>query len=115
MVSFFVVNMISAMGLALGIDYALFILSRYPGRASRGPEKIDAIVASGATASRAVLFSGIAFVLAMFGMLLVPDTILRSLALGAILVGIVSVFAALTLLPAVLSLLGDRVNALRIP
>src|SRR4051794_34421148 len=51
----------------------------------------------------------------MFGMILVPDTILRSLALGAILVGVVSVLAALTLLPAVLSLLGDRVNALRIP
>jgi RND superfamily putative drug exporter len=114
-VSFFVVNMISAMGLALGIDYALFILSRFREERCRGLEKIDAIVASGATASRAVLFSGIAFVLAMFGMLLVPDTILRSLALGAILVGIVSVFAALTLLPAVLSLLGDRVNALRIP
>ena len=114
-VSFFVVNMISAMGLALGIDYALFILSRYREERGRGLEKIDAIVASGATASRAVLFSGIAFVLAMFGMLLVPDTILRSLALGAILVGIVSVLAALTLLPAVLSLLGDRVNALRIP
>ena len=81
----------------------------------RGLEKIEAIVASGATASRAVLFSGIAFVLAMFGMVLVPDTILRSLALGAILVGIVSVLAALTLLPAVLSLLGDRVNALKIP
>jgi RND superfamily putative drug exporter len=48
-------------------------------------------------------------------MLLVPDTILRSLALGAILVGIVSVLAALTLLPAVLSLLGDHVNSLRIP
>ena len=90
-VSFFVVNMISAMGLALGIDYALFILSRYREERGRGLEKIDAIVASGATASRAVLFSGIAFVLAMFGMLLVPDTILRSLALGAILVGIVSV------------------------
>ena len=86
-----------------------------PGRARHGLEKVDAIVASGATASRAVLFSGMAFVLAMFGMLLVPDTILRSLALGAILVGIVSVLAALTLLPAVLSLLGDRVNALRIP
>jgi uncharacterized membrane protein YdfJ with MMPL/SSD domain len=114
-VSFFVVNMISAMGLALGIDYALFILSRYREERTRGLEKIDAIVKSGATASRAVLFSGIAFVLAMFGMILVPDTILRSLALGAILVGIVSVLAALTLLPALLSLLGDRVNALRIP
>ena len=114
-VSFFVVNMISAMGLALGIDYSLFILSRYREERGHGLEKIDAIVASGATASRAVLFSGIAFVLAMFGMVLVPDTILRSLALGAILVGIVSVLAALTLLPAVLSLLGDRVNALKIP
>ena len=71
-VSFFVVNMISAMGLALGIDYALFILSRYREERARGLEKIDAIVASGATASRAVLFSGIAFVLAMCGMLLVP-------------------------------------------
>ena len=114
-VSLFVVNMISAMGLALGIDYSLFILSRYREERRRGLEKTDAIVASGATASRAVLFSGIAFVLAMLGMLLVPSTIMRSLALGAILVAIVSVFAALTLLPAVLSLLGDRVNAVRIP
>ncbi|MDQ3992587.1 MAG: MMPL family transporter, partial [Actinomycetota bacterium] len=73
------------------------------------------IAASGATASRAVVFSGIAYVLAMTGLLLVPSTIFRSLALGAILVGIVSVLAALTLLPAVLGLLGDRVNALRIP
>ena len=56
-----------------------------------------------------------AFVLAMVGMVLVPDTILRSLAAGAILVGVVSVLAALTLLPAILGLLGDRVNALRIP
>jgi putative drug exporter of the RND superfamily len=51
----------------------------------------------------------------MVGMVLVPDTILRSLAAGAILVGIVTVLAALTLLPAVLALLGDRVNALRVP
>ncbi len=61
------------------------------------------------------MFSGIAFVLAMCGMVLVPDTILRSLALGAILVGIVSVVAAMTLLPALMSMLGDRVNALEIP
>ena len=51
----------------------------------------------------------------MLGMVLVPDTILRSLATGAVLVGIVTVIAALTLLPAVLALLGDRVNALRVP
>ena len=113
--SVFVVNMLTGMGLALGIDYALFIVSRYREERNGGRSEIDSITLTGATASRAVLFSGTAFVLAMIGMLLVPDTILRSLALGAILVGIVSVLAALTLLPAILGMLGDAVNALRIP
>ena len=62
-----------------------------------------------------MLFSGSVFVVAMFGMLLVPNSIMRSLATGAILVGIVSVVAALTLLPSLLGLLGDKVDALRIP
>ena len=114
-VSFFVVNMLSGMGLALGVDYALFIVSRFREERARGVEKIDAIAAAGRTASRAVLFSGTAFVIALTGMLLVPDTILRSLAAGAVLVGITAVLAATTLLPAVLSLLGDRVDALRLP
>jgi len=113
--SIFVVNMLTGMGLALGIDYALFVVSRYREERNRDRAELDAITITGATASRAVLFSGTAFVLAMVGMVLVPDTILRSLATGAILVGIVSVLAALTLLPAILGLLGDRVNALRIP
>jgi putative drug exporter of the RND superfamily len=113
--SVFVQNMIFGMGLALGIDYSLFILSRFREERAEGREKLDAIATAGATASRAVLFSGIAFVLAMFGLELVPNTIMRSLATGAILVGIVSVLAALTLLPAVISLLGDRINSGRIP
>ena len=113
--SIFVVNMLTGMGLALGIDYSLFVVSRYREERSKGREKADAISASGATANRAVVFSGTAFVVAMFGMLLVPNSIMRSLAVGAILVGIVSVAAATTLLPALLGLLGDRVNALRIP
>jgi putative drug exporter of the RND superfamily len=113
--SVFTQNMLIGMGLALGIDYSLFTLSRYREERLQGREKLDAIGAAGATAGRAVLFSGIAFVLAMLGLLLVPSTIFRSLAVGAILVGVVSVIAALTLLPAVLTLLGDRVNALRIP
>ena len=113
--SVFVINMLSGMGLALGIDYSLFVLSRYREERGAGREPHEAIAAAGATASRAVLFSGTAFVVAMFGMLIVPSTIMRSLAVGAILVGIVSVVAALTLLPAVLGLLGDRVNALRVP
>ncbi len=113
--SIFVQNMIFGMGLALGIDYSLFILSRFREERSEGRDKLDAIATAGATASRAVLFSGLAFVLAMFGLELVPNTIMRSLATGAILVGIVSVAAALTLLPAVISLLGDRINSGRIP
>jgi uncharacterized membrane protein YdfJ with MMPL/SSD domain len=113
--SIFVVNMLTGMGLALGIDYSLFVVSRFREERSRGRGEHAAIEVSGATASRAVLFSGTVFVVAMFGMLLVPNSIMRSLAVGAILVGIVSVVAALTLLPAVLGLLGDKVDALRIP
>jgi RND superfamily putative drug exporter len=113
--SVFVINMLTGMGLALGIDYALFVISRYREERGRGREKRDAITASGMTANRAVVFSGTAFVVAMFGMLLVPSSIMRSLAAGAILVGVVSVVAATTLLPALLGLLGDRVDSLRIP
>ncbi|MBA3787435.1 MAG: MMPL family transporter [Actinobacteria bacterium] len=113
--SVFTINMLITMGLALGIDYSLFVLSRFREERAAGREKLDAIAAAGSTASRAVLFSGIAFVLAMVGLLLVPSTIMRSLAAGAILVGIVAIVAALTLLPAVLSLLGDRVNGLKLP
>ena len=113
--SVFVVNMLTAMGLALGIDYALFIVSRFREERAHGRERIDAIAVAGATASRAVLFSGSAFLLAMFGLLLVQSTIMRSLAVGAMVVAVGAVAAALTLLPAVLSLLGDRVERLRIP
>ncbi len=113
--SVFIVNMLSGMGLALGIDYSLFVISRYREERALGLGKEAAIAHAGATASRAVLFSGSTFVVALFGMLLVPTSIMRSLAAGAIVVGVVSVVAALTLLPALLSLLGDRVDALRVP
>jgi uncharacterized membrane protein YdfJ with MMPL/SSD domain len=113
--SVFVINMLTGMGLALAIDYSLFVVSRFREERGRGREKLDAISATATTANRAVVFSGTTFVIAMFGMLIVPSSIMRSLAVGAILVGIVSVAASATLLPALLSLLGDRVNALRIP
>jgi len=113
--SVFFVNMLSGMGLALGIDYSLFVVSRYREERTGGRPELDAIGAAGATASRAVLFSGTVFVIALTGMLLVPSNIMKSLAVAAITVGIVSVLAALTLLPALLGLLGDRVNALRVP
>jgi uncharacterized membrane protein YdfJ with MMPL/SSD domain len=113
--SVFIVNMLTGMGLALGIDYSLFVVSRYREERNLGFAREEAIALSGATASRAVLFSGSTFVIALTGMFIVPTSIMRSLALGAILVGIVSVAAALTLLPALLSLVGDRVNALPVP
>ena len=113
--SIFIVNMLTGMGLALGIDYSLFVISRYREERGGGRAPDAAISAAGATASRAVLFSGSAFVVAMLGMLIVPTTIMRSLAAGAILVGIVSVAAALTLLPALLGVLRDGVDRLRIP
>jgi putative drug exporter of the RND superfamily len=114
-VSVFLVNMLTGMGLALGIDYSLFVVSRYREERGRGRVEQDAIAAAGATASRAVLFSGSVFVIALTGMLLVPSNIMKSLAVGAISVGIVSVAAALTLLPALLGLVGDGVNRLRVP
>ena len=113
--SVFIFNMLTGMGLALGIDYSLFVVSRYREERGAGGEQPDAIAGAGATASRAVLVSGTAFIVAMCGMMIVPNNIMRSLALGAILVGIVSVIAALTLLPALLGLFGDRIDKLRIP
>ncbi len=112
--SFFVTNMITMIGLAVGIDYSLFIVSRYREERERGRTTLDAITMAGSTASRAVFFSGLTVVLALVGMVLLPNTIFRSLGVGAILVVIAAVVASLTLLPAVLSLLGDRVDALRI-
>ena len=106
----FVTNMISMIGLAVGIDYSLFIVSRYREERRRGRHKLDAIGVSGATASRAVFFSGLTVVLALLGMYIVPATLFRSLATGAILVTVSAVAASLTLLPALLSLLGDRID-----
>jgi RND superfamily putative drug exporter len=112
--SFFAPNLITMMGLAVGIDYSLFIVSRYREERQRGREKLDAIAAAGATANRAVFFSGMMVVLALAGMLIVPTTIFRALAGGAILVVLVSVAASMTLLPAVISILGDKLNAGRV-
>jgi RND superfamily putative drug exporter len=113
--SIFTVNMLTGMGLALGIDYSLFVISRYREERTRGLAEHASIRTAGATASRAVLFSGSTFVVALLGMLLVPTSIMRSLAAGAIIVGIVSVAAALTLLPALLALFGDGIDRLRVP
>ncbi|MCH8988507.1 MAG: MMPL family transporter [Chloroflexi bacterium] len=113
--SFFVENIITMIGLAVGIDYSLFVISRYREERGRGLEKIDAIAHAGATATRAVIFSGMTVVLALLGMLLIPFNIFISIGIGASLVVLAAMAAAMTLLPAILGIMGDKVNSLRIP
>jgi RND superfamily putative drug exporter len=111
----FVVVFIVIICLAVGIDYSLFIVQRFREERVRGLEKIDAITAAGATASRAVFFSGMAVALALAGMLIMPDPVFQSIAVGAIFGVFATIVAAMTLLPAVLGLLGDRVNWGKLP
>jgi RND superfamily putative drug exporter len=106
--TFFAPNLISMMGLAVGIDYSLFIVSRFREERAHGVDTLEAIGRSGATANRAVFFSGMTVVLALAGMLLVPTTIFRGLAGGAILVVLVSVALSMTLLPALMALFKDK-------
>jgi len=108
--SFFIVNMITMIGLAVGIDYALFVVERYREERRRGHPRVEAIAIAGGTASRAVVFSGLTVILALAGLFLVPTNIFRSLSLGAIVVVAVAVLATLTLIPALLGLLGDRID-----
>jgi RND superfamily putative drug exporter len=111
----FVVFIITMIGLAVGIDYALFIVQRFREERGLGRENVDAIATTGATAGRAVFFSGMAVATALAGMLIMPDATFRSFAIGAMLVVAATVLASMTLLPAVLRLLGDRVNWLTLP
>ena len=112
---FFVTMMITMIGLAVGIDYSLLIVSRFREEMSRGLDKYEAVSKVGDTAGRTVLFSGATVVLALLGMLIVPVSFFQSLGLGAILVVIAALAATLTLLPAVLVLLGPSVDFLSIP
>lgn len=112
--SFFIVNMITMMGLAVGIDYALFIISRYREERANHRTKEEAIARAGMTAARTVVFSGMTVVVALLGLLMIPMNVFQALSAGAIFVVVWSVVTALTLLPALLQLLGDRINWLRI-
>lgn len=108
--SFTAVSFITMMGLAVGVDYALFIVARYREERRRGLDKYEAIGRAGATANRAVLFSGFTVILALLGLLLEPSSVFRSLAISAVVVVLLAVVASMTLLPAVLALLGDRID-----
>ena len=110
----FVQNIITMIGLAVGIDYSLFIVSRYREERAREVPVQEAIAIAGATAGRAVFFSGVTVILALAGLLIIPMNIFVSFGFGAITVVVGAVAAGLTLLPAVLSIMGDRVDRLEI-
>jgi RND superfamily putative drug exporter len=107
--SVFVTNMASMIGIGVAIDYSLFILARYrqERRAGRSPD--DARSQALATSGLAVAFSGLAVIVSLAGLWMIHNQALRSMALGAMTVVAVSILTAITLLPALISLLGDRV------
>ena len=111
----FTVIVTTMVGLAVGIDYSLLIVQRFREERDRGLERYEAISMAGATASRTVLFSGVAVAIALAGMLIMPDLLFKSFGIGTMVVVVTAVTAALTLLPALLGLLGDRVNWMPIP
>ena len=102
--------MITMIGLAVGIDYALFVIERYREERRHGLAKQDAIARAGGTAGKAVFFSGGAVILALMGMFLIPVGVFHSLAVGAILAVLVAVLATQTFVPALLGLLGDKID-----
>ena len=112
---FFITLMITMIGLAVGIDYSLIIISRFREELDRGLDKVRATERAGATAGRTVLFSGLTVVVALIGMLIVPASFFQAIGLGAIIVVLAALAATLTLLPAVLALLGPNVNRLSLP
>ena len=114
-IPFVVLNVMTMMGLAVGIDYSLLVVSRYREERASGSEKIDAIAATGGTAGRTVAISGMTVALALAGLLIIPDSSNRAIGAGSLLVILAAVLSCMLLLPALLSLMGDRVDALRIP
>ena len=112
--SIFVLNIATMLGLALAIDYSLFIVSRYREELRRGRSVGDAVERAVATAGKAVAFSGLAVAIGLSGLLLFVAPAIRSIGIAGALVVLCSVVFSLTFLPAVLGMLGHRVNALSI-
>ncbi|MGH3723892.1 MAG: MMPL family transporter [Mycobacterium sp.] len=111
-VSVFALNLTVAMGLALAIDYSLLIISRYREEVSAGKSRDEALVLTMTTAGRTVLFSALTVALALVALILFPMYFLKSFGYAGVAVVFVSAVAALVIVPAVITLLGDRVDAL---
>ncbi len=111
--STFVLTISTMLGLGLGIDYALFAVSRFREELDLGPVS-EAVPRTVETAGRSIFFSGSAVLIGLTGLLFFPYTFMRSIGVAGALVVFVSVAAALTLLPAVLGILGPKINALSV-
>ena len=115
--SIFVLNITTLFGLGLGVDYSLFAVSRFREELARGRSVEEAVAITIGTAGRAVTFSGLTVSIGLLGLTFFRINMLRSVGIGGVLVVLMAVFAAISLLPAALSIVGTRVNALpvRIP
>jgi RND superfamily putative drug exporter len=111
--SIFLLNVVPMIGLALGIDFALLLVNRFREELEKHPIK-EAIQISVSTAGRSVIFSGICVFLGLSGLLFIDIDIFKTVAIGGMVVVLFSVISAITLLPAILSLLGHRINRLMI-
>lgn len=111
----FTESAVTMLGLALGIDYSLMIVTRFREELAAGKSPHDATTATMQTAGRAVLFSGFTVLISLSGLLLVQSELFRGLAVGTMLTVSVMMLLCLTLLPVVLSWLGSRVNRLAVP
>lgn len=111
-ISFFALNLTTGLGLGLAIDYSLFIVSRYREEIAAGGPGLGAMRRTMATAGRSVMFSALTVAASMAALLTFPQRFLYSMGLGGVLVSLLAATVALTVLPAVLTLLGERVNAL---
>ncbi|MCF6525854.1 MMPL family transporter [Streptomyces sp. JJ36] len=114
-VSVFSINLATALGLGLGIDYGLLLVSRFRERLAEGDEVPDALRTTVRTAGRTIAFSAATVVAALAALLLFPPFFLRSFAYAGIGVVAIAALAALVVVPALLALLGHRVNSGRLP
>jgi RND superfamily putative drug exporter len=112
--SVFALNLITGMGLGLGIDYALLIVNRFREERKQGTDVSEAVSRTLATAGRTVLFSGLTVAIVLGAMFFFPQYFLKSFAIGGVVVVLLAVAGALIALPALLNLMGDRINKLKV-
>jgi RND superfamily putative drug exporter len=114
-VSIFAINLTTALGLGLGIDYALLMVSRFREELARGVDVAEAVARTTATAGRTIAFSALTVAAALSAMLVFPVYFLKSFAYAGVGVTLLSALSALIVLPALFAVLGHRVNAGRVP